>query len=192
MKIDTTKVLKNLEGNEMKSVEENIGEDGQTKIIQKPLILRNAISSVLNMENQEHRLTAEKKNQAFQIMQKLWSGNGKEIDLTIPQKAFIIERSLIFYPPMTAGVIGLEPTTVECTVGRDATSRNLDERVGGRTDRSNVAHVGAALWQTTAGWLNTDRFKIVASGHCPAGGGESRDGDQRAKKIDSSRQTEKK
>ena len=65
MKIDTTKVLKNLEGNEMKSVEENIGEDGQTKIIQKPLILRNAISSVLNMENQEHRLTAEKKNQAF-------------------------------------------------------------------------------------------------------------------------------
>lgn len=91
MKINTTLHLKDFKG------EDIIGED------KKPVEARMIIANAINAENQEHPLTSEKKNQAFQIGIKLYSGN--EIDFTVDQLAFIKERVGFFYTPLIYGRI---------------------------------------------------------------------------------------
>ena len=91
MKIITTEVIKDFKGEPIKN------EKGQE------VTARDIISIVLNMEDNDHRLTAEKKNQAFQIGIKLWQD--KEIDLTVEQAAFIKERVGYFYSPIIYGRI---------------------------------------------------------------------------------------
>lgn len=103
MKILGTQILKNLEGKEMESLVSDIDENGKEKITKKPLILRDTITNLLNMENNENRLTAEKKGQAWQIMKKLW--DNKEFELTEIERDFVMDRAKIFYPPMTYGVL---------------------------------------------------------------------------------------
>ena len=102
MKIDTTKVLKNLKGEEMKMLSSEM-VDGKEVTKESPMVLREIITNVLNMESNEHRLTAEHKNKAFQIMKRLW--DDKDADLTVDQRALIKERALLFFPTMTAGLI---------------------------------------------------------------------------------------
>ena len=102
MKIDTTKVLKNLKGGEMKMLSSET-VNGAEVAKESPMVLREIITNLLNMGSNEHRLTAEYKNKAFQIMKKLW--DSKEADLTVDQRALIKERALLFLPTMTAGLI---------------------------------------------------------------------------------------
>ena len=67
------------------------------------LTARDIMSMALNSEDNEHRLTAEKKNQAFQIMSKLWKQD--ECELTVEQAALIKERVGLFYSTLTYGRI---------------------------------------------------------------------------------------
>ena len=102
MKINTVQVLKNFKGEELKILSsETINGKEVEKII--PMTLREIITEVLNRESNEHRLSAEVKNKAFQIMRKLW--DNKETDLTVEQRALIMERAKIFLPTMTAGLV---------------------------------------------------------------------------------------
>lgn len=102
MKILTKQVLKNFRGEDMQmSVTEMVND--KEEIVIKPMVLREIITNVLNMEDKDNRLTAEKKTQAFQIMKKLWEAD--EVELTLNQKAFIADRAKLFLPTMTAGLI---------------------------------------------------------------------------------------
>ena len=67
----------------------------------EPITFRDVASAAINTEDNEHRMTAEKKNLAFQIGLKLWSG--KEAELTVDQAAFIKERVGLFYTPVVYG-----------------------------------------------------------------------------------------
>ena len=91
MKINTNIVIKDFNNKPIKN------EKG------KEIIIRDIIAVALNMEDNDHRLTAEKKNQAFQIGIKLYEKN--EVDLTVDQAAFIKERVGIFYSPLIYGRI---------------------------------------------------------------------------------------
>lgn len=102
MKVSTTQVLKNLKGEDMRMLSSEV-VDGKETTKEVPMIFREVITNLLNMETQELRMTAEMKNKAFQIMKKLW--DGKEADLTVDQRSLIIERANLFYPAMTAGII---------------------------------------------------------------------------------------
>jgi len=53
MKIDTTKVLKNLKGEEMKMLSSEM-VDGKEVTKESPMVLREIITNVLNMESNEH------------------------------------------------------------------------------------------------------------------------------------------
>jgi hypothetical protein len=81
--------------------------DFQGKVIKdesgKEAVAKDIISTVLNLEDNEHRLTGEKKTQAFQIGIKLWDKD--EIDITVEQASFIKERVSIFCPPIVFGRI---------------------------------------------------------------------------------------
>ena len=79
MKVDTTKILKNLKGDDMQILTSET-KDGKSVPKQEPMILREVITNLLNMEDQENRLTPEKKSKAWQIMKKLWDGNGEKVD----------------------------------------------------------------------------------------------------------------
>lgn len=72
--------------------------DDDKKAVEARTIIANAIV----MENQEHPLTAEVKNKAFQIGLKLYS---KEPDFTVDQLAFIKERVGFFYNALIYGRI---------------------------------------------------------------------------------------
>lgn len=100
MKVDTTQILKTIQGEDMFRMEE---VDGKEK--KKILSLRDILTDALNGENVENRLTSEKKNKAWQLMKKLWDGNGKEVNFTIDDLAYMKERVGIFYNPMTYGLI---------------------------------------------------------------------------------------
>lgn len=76
---------------------EIFGEDKQ------PVEARTLIANAIVSENNEHILTAKKKNQAFQIGLKLYSG--KEVDFTVDQLAFIKERVGFFYNALIYGRI---------------------------------------------------------------------------------------
>ena len=102
MKISTIQILKNFRGEDMQmSVTEIV--NGKEEVILKPMVLREIVTNILNMEDKDNRLTAEKKTQAFQIMKKLWESN--EVELSLNQKAFIADRAKLFLPTMTAGLI---------------------------------------------------------------------------------------
>lgn len=90
MKINTTFPILDFKG------EKIIGEDKQP--VEAVTIIANAIVA----ENQEHPLTAEKKNQAFQIGIKLYT---KEPDFTVDQLALIKERVGFFFNPLIYGRI---------------------------------------------------------------------------------------
>ena len=92
MKINIATILKNFKGEDL--------IDEQTK---KPIIARDIIAIAINSETQEHRMTPEKKNQAFQIGIKLYAHD--EVDFTVEQAAFIKERVAIFYSPLIVGRI---------------------------------------------------------------------------------------
>ena len=79
------------------------GEDLLNEETKKPVEARDIISQALIFEDREHILTAEKKNQAFQIGIKLWQHD--EIDLTVEQMAFIKERVGIYFNPIIFGRI---------------------------------------------------------------------------------------
>lgn len=102
MKVNTTQILKNLKGEDMKMLSAKM-VDGKETTVEEPMVLREVITNLLNMETQEHRLTSEHKNKAFQIMKKMW--DGIEADLTVEQRALIVERANMFYPTMTAGIL---------------------------------------------------------------------------------------
>jgi len=105
MKIDTTRILKNLKGDDMRILTTET-ENGKSVQKEEPMVLREVITNLLNMEDQQNRLTAEKKGKGWQIMKKMWDGNGKKVELTVDDRAFINERAKIFYPTMTCGVVG--------------------------------------------------------------------------------------
>jgi hypothetical protein len=92
MKINIATALKDFEG---KNILNN-----ETK---KPIIARDIIAVAINTEDQQNRLTPEKKNQAFQIGIKLYGHD--EVDFTVEQAAFIKERVGIFYSPLITGRI---------------------------------------------------------------------------------------
>ncbi len=69
----------------------------------KPIKARDIISNAINTEDQEHRLTAEVKNKAFQIGLKIWKND--EADLTVDQMALIKERVGFYYSPLIYGRI---------------------------------------------------------------------------------------
>ena len=123
MKIDTTKVLKNLKGEEMKMLSSEM-VDGKEVTKESPMILREIITNVLNMESNEYRLTAEHKNKAFQIMKKLW--DSKEADLTVDQRALISERALLFLPTMTAGLIAEELEEKEVSSKNESRNKKVE------------------------------------------------------------------
>ena len=79
------------------------GEDLLDETTKKPIEIRDIIANAIVTEDQEHRLTSEKKTQAFQIGIKLWSG--KEVDFTIEQMAFIKERVGYFFNALVFGRI---------------------------------------------------------------------------------------
>lgn len=103
MKIDVTQVIKNLKGEDMFMLSQEIDKNGQSKRKRSPMVFREAVTNLLNTETQQHLLTAEDKNKAFQIMKKIW--DSKVVDLTVDDRAFIKKKAFLFYPPMTAGVI---------------------------------------------------------------------------------------
>tara|TARA_Y100000310_G_C20550338_1_gene747732 strand:- start:659 stop:1042 length:384 start_codon:yes stop_codon:yes gene_type:complete len=122
MKIDTTQVLKNLKGEDMVMLNSEIGDDGKQKIEKKPMILRELLNNLLNTEDQQNKLTAEKKGKAWQIMKKLWDKNGKKVELTADDRAFINERSKIFHPPMTYGILS------EALVKKEKVDKKSDDK----------------------------------------------------------------
>jgi len=79
------------------------GEDMLDEVTKKPVEARSIIATAMVAENNENKLTPEKKNQAFQIGIKLYAHD--EIDLTIEQMAFIKERVGIFYGALVYGRI---------------------------------------------------------------------------------------
>lgn len=91
MKINVKRHLLNFEG-------KDILDDKN-----KPVEARTVIANALVSEDQDHRLTGEKKTQAFQIGLKLWGD--KEVDLTVDQLAFIKERVGIFHNALIFGRI---------------------------------------------------------------------------------------
>lgn len=89
MRIDVTQAIKDFKNEPV--LNEN----------KEPVTFRDIASVAINTEDNEHRMTAEKKNQAFQIGIKLWSD--KEVDLTVDQAALIKERVGLFYSPAVYG-----------------------------------------------------------------------------------------
>lgn len=90
MKIDVSSHLLDFKGEEIL--------DDDKKSIEARTIIANALVS----ENNEHILTVEEKNKAFQIGLKLFS---KEPDFTVDQLAFIKERVGFFYNALVYGRI---------------------------------------------------------------------------------------
>ncbi len=88
MKLDLTKKLLDFKGEEIKTEK------------QEPIEARTIIANALVTESQEHPMTAEKKNQAFQIGMKLYS---KEPDFTVDQLAFMKEQVGFFYSALVYG-----------------------------------------------------------------------------------------
>ena len=68
-----------------------------------PLTFRPIIENTLNLQNNEHPLTVEKKLQAFQIGIKLFSKKLAVYDLTVDQVSFLKERIGLFYGPVIHG-----------------------------------------------------------------------------------------
>ena len=97
MKIKVTQVLKNLDGEEMKFITGKV-VDGKEKLEEKPMTLRKVLGELLNTETNEHRLTPEMKNQAGQILLKLWGSD--ENDLTVEQRAYILKQAEKFSSPL--------------------------------------------------------------------------------------------
>jgi len=90
MKIDLNAKLLNFKEEEIK--------DEKGEAIEARTIIANALVA----EDREHPLTAEKKNEAFQIGLKLYS---KEPDFTVNQLAFMKERVGLFYNALIYGRI---------------------------------------------------------------------------------------
>lgn len=105
MIIDTTQLVKDVKGEPVFMTEQEIDKKGKPVTKKVDMILREALTSLLNAENPQNPLTAEKKNKAWQIIKKLWKGNGKKVHLTPNDITFIKERALIFYTPMIYGSI---------------------------------------------------------------------------------------
>jgi len=70
----------------------------------KELTLRSVIIQALNLMVEGKLLTAEKKNQAFQICVRM--NPGKPLDLKVEDMAFIKERVAIFYNALVYGRVG--------------------------------------------------------------------------------------
>lgn len=94
MKINIDQSIKNFDGQPLVEVK---GKD-KTEIK-----FRTIIQNALNAEDNDHRLTAEKKVFAFQIGMKISGKKMREYDLTVKQVSFLKERIGIFYGPIIYG-----------------------------------------------------------------------------------------
>lgn len=86
-------------GYDDKPVEVPAGKDST-----KEMTLRSVIIFALNSIDRSKPLTAEKKNQAFQICVRMRPG--KPLDLKVEDLAFIKERVGIFYNALVYGRVG--------------------------------------------------------------------------------------
>ena len=109
MKILVTQVLKNYEG---KSIyEERVKRDDEGKTVRNEdgepitedvkLTLRSVIITALLGSEPNKPRTAEDKNKADQINRKIWEK--KEVDLTVKQRGYILEKVGIFFNPLVLG-----------------------------------------------------------------------------------------
>ena len=103
MEVNTLYAFKNLKGETMQTASIEVNKEGKEITVKKPMIFREIITNLLNTENQSSLLTPEKKAKAWVIMKRLWDGETAE--LSVDERALIIERARIFYPTMTYGII---------------------------------------------------------------------------------------
>ena len=74
-----------------------------TPAVMQDFTFKNAIEKILNGQDEQHILTAEKKTQAFQIGVKIFGKKLKEYDLTTDQVGFLKERIGLFSSPIVYG-----------------------------------------------------------------------------------------
>jgi len=93
MKIKVDQFVKSFDGTELQ-----VGDKERVS-----LSFRTVIETAINLQSDEHPLTAEKKLQAFQIGVKINAKKLEEYDLTVDQVAFVKERIGLFYSPVVYG-----------------------------------------------------------------------------------------
>jgi len=111
MRINVTQTLLNYEGKPI--YEQRNKRDDEGKIIRKDdgepvledvkLDLRSVITTALLGSEPNKPRTAEDKNRADQINRKIWEK--KEVDLTIKERGYIMEKVGIFFNPLVLGRI---------------------------------------------------------------------------------------
>lgn len=126
MKIDIRKVIKNYEGEEM-TTQDNEGK-------KQSLTVRRALNFVINgMEmvsgptgSRPKVLTAEEKGRIYQLSTKLWSAN-KEVDFTESEISFIKERAGVVtdITPLLYGKV------IDLLEGKNEEEKQIDEETGG-------------------------------------------------------------